>query len=68
MSHQHTFTWRPRLFRTFVTNQYYANRDEYDSVGQTQPYTFEEYVQQHMVQLRLDYKQQRRRTAQLLKR
>ena len=68
MSHSHTFTWRPRLFRAYVTNQYYANRDEYDSVGQTQPYTFEEYVQQHMVQLRLDYKLLQRRTARLLKR
>ena len=68
MSHQHAFTWRPRLFRAYVTNQYYANRDEYDSVGQTQPYTFEEYVQQHMVQLRSDYKQLKRRTARLLKR
>jgi hypothetical protein len=56
MSHSHTFSWRPRKFRAFVTNQYYANRDEYDSVGQTQPYTFEEYVRNNINDLRLEYK------------
>ena len=64
MSHSHTFTWRPRLFRAFVTNQYYANRDEYDSVGQQQPYTFEQYVQQHLAQLKQDFKQDRAATLQ----
>ncbi len=46
MSHSHGVTvhWRPRLFRSFVTNQYYANRDEYFHWGQQKyPYTFEEY-------------------------
>ena len=57
MTHQHTFVWRKRAFRAFVTNQYYANRDEYDSVGQQQPYTFEQYVQQHLAQLKQDFKQ-----------
>jgi len=57
MSHAHTNVWKPRRFRTFVTNQYYANRDEYDSVGQQQPYTFEQYVQQHLAQLKQDFKQ-----------
>ena len=33
MSHQHTNYIRPRLFRVFVTNRYWANRDEYDAVG-----------------------------------
>jgi hypothetical protein len=56
MSHSHTFTWRPRRFRAFVTNQYYANRDEYDSAGQQQPYTFAEYVQQHLSLLKQDYR------------
>ena len=56
MSHSHTFAWRPRLFRAFVTNQYYANRDEYDAVGQVQPYTFEEYVRLNINDLRKQYK------------
>jgi hypothetical protein len=56
MSHSHSFSWRPRKFRAFVTNQYYANRDEYDSVGLTQPYTFEEYVRNNINDLRLEYK------------
>ena len=56
MSHAHTFTWRPRRFRAFVTNQYYANRDEYDSAGQTQPHTFEQYVQENLSQLKQDFR------------
>jgi hypothetical protein len=56
MSHSHTFTWRPRRFRAFVTNQYYANRDEYDSAGQQQPFTFAEYVQQHLSLLKQQYR------------
>ena len=57
MSHAHTFTWRPRRFRAFVTNQYYANRDEYDSAGQTQPHTFEQYVQENLSQLKQQYRE-----------
>jgi hypothetical protein len=56
MSHSHTFSWRPRKFRAFVTNQYYANRDEYDSVGQVQPYTFEQYVRQNIDLLKEKYR------------
>ena len=56
MTHSHTFTWRPRKFRTFVTNQYYANRDEYDSCGQQQPYTFEEYVRKNISLLKQKYR------------
>ena len=56
MSHSHTFTWRPRRFRAFVTNQYYANRDEYDSAGQQQPFTFAAYVQQHLSLLKQQYR------------
>ena len=63
MSHAHTFTWRPRKFRAFVTNQYYANRDEYDAAGQQQPYTFEQYVHQHLSLLKHEYKQQRKNTT-----
>ena len=62
MSHSHTFTWRPRRFRAFVTNQYYANRDEYDSAGQQQPYTFAEYVQQHLSLLKQQYRGMRTQT------
>ena len=62
MSHSHTFTWRPRRFRAFVTNQYYANRDEYDSAGQQQPYTFAEYVQQHLSLLKQQYRSMRTQT------
>ena len=43
---------KPRLFRAFVTSQYYANRDEYFAHGQQQPYTFEEYYVQHKQLLR----------------
>ena len=62
MSHQHTFTWRPRKFRAFVTNQYYANRDEYDGAGQQQPYTFEQYVHQHLSLLKQQYRAARTQT------
>ena len=62
MSHSHTYTWRPRRFRAFVTNQYWANRDEYDGVGQQQPYTFEQYVQQHLSLLKQEYRAARTKT------
>ena len=62
MSHSHTYTWRPRLFRTYCVNRYYANRDEYDAVGQQQPYTFEQYVQQHLSMLKQDYRSMRTQT------
>ena len=57
MSHTHTNVWRPRRFRTFVTNQYYANRDEYDAAGQQQPHTFEVYVQENLPLLKQQYRQ-----------
>ena len=59
MSHAHTNRWKPRRFRTFVTNQYYANRDEYDGAGQQQPHTFEVYVQENLPWLKQQFKQQR---------
>ena len=57
MSHTHTNYIRPRLFRVFVTNRYYANRDEYDSAGQIQPHTFEQYVQENLSQLKQQYRE-----------
>lgn len=43
-------------FRAFVTQQYYANRDEYEQVGQTQPYDFREYYVLHQAQLVEQYR------------
>ena len=62
MSHAHTNYAKPRRFRVFVTNQYYANRDEYDAAGQTQPWTFEAYVAANLPLL----KQQFRHSRQLV--
>jgi hypothetical protein len=62
MSHSHNNYMRPRKFRAFVTNQYYANRDEYDGAGQQQPYTFEQYVQQHLSLLKQQYRARRTQT------
>ena len=56
MSHSHTNYIRPRGFRTFVTNQYYANRDEYDGFQQVQPHSFEEYVTANLDHLRREYR------------
>ena len=63
MSHQHTFTWRARQFRAFVTNAYYANRDEYFDHGQQQPYTFEQYYAQNLRMLKQQFKQHRKNTT-----
>jgi hypothetical protein len=35
---------------------YYANRDEYDAIGQAQPYTFEEYVRNNLTLLKEMYR------------
>lgn len=43
-------------FRGFVTQQYYANRDEYEHVAQTQPYTFAEYYALHRALLAEQYR------------
>jgi len=56
MTHSHNYSWRPRKFRAFVTNEYYANRDEYDQVGQQQPHSFEQYVQQNIDLLKEKYR------------
>ena len=66
MSHSHSFTWRPRKFRAFVTNEYYANRDEYDAVGQVQPYTFEEYVRQNIDLLKEKYRLTYRKSGSIV--
>ena len=60
MTHSHNNSWRPRKFRAFVTNEYYANRDEYDQVGQVQPYMFEEYVSNNINDLRKKYKKMKK--------
>ena len=44
-------------FRSYVTNKYYENRDEYDSAGQRQPHTFEQYVQNNLELLKKQYRQ-----------
>ena len=44
------------LFRAFVTSQYYANRDEYDSYGQQQPHSFEQYVTKNLSQLKAKFR------------
>lgn len=48
---------KPGLFRVFVTHMYHANRDEYDSAGQIQPHTFEEYVRDNLALLKRKFKQ-----------
>ena len=48
MSHSHSNYVRPRLFRVYCNNQYYANRDEYDGFRQVQPHAFEEYVRANL--------------------
>jgi len=56
MSHRHTNSWKPRRFRAFVTNQYYANRDEYFAAGQQQPYTFEQYIANNIKDLKKSFR------------
>jgi hypothetical protein len=56
MTHSHNHSWRPRKFRAFVTNEYYANRDEYDQCGQTQPHTFEQYLKENISLLKEKYR------------
>ena len=60
MSHQHTNYVRPRLFRVYCTNQYYANRDEYEGFRQVQPHSFEEYVAANLAQLKEGFRSVKR--------
>jgi hypothetical protein len=43
-------------FRAFCSNMYYQNRDEYDSCGQTQPHTFEQYLKENISLLKEKYR------------
>lgn len=52
------------LFRLFVTKQYYLNREEYESSGEKQPYTFEQYVSNNLAQLKQEYRVVRKEFAQ----
>ena len=45
-------------FRAFVTNKYYENRDEYDSVRLEQPHTFEQYVKTNLYMLKKMYRKE----------
>lgn len=47
---------RPGLFRLYCLNQYWANRDEYQAMGQTQPHTFDEYVRANLTLLRVQWR------------
>jgi hypothetical protein len=67
MSHSHSFYIRPRGFRVFCTNQYYANRDEYDGFRQVQPHSFEEYVRENLSLLKDQYRPRVREKVLLLK-
>jgi hypothetical protein len=60
MSHGHHNYIRPRLFRCFVTNRYYANRDEYDHAFQKQPHTFKEYVTANLPTLKEEFKKHKK--------
>ena len=60
MSHHHSYRWKPSLFRAFVTNQYYANRDEYHSIGQQQPYTFAEYYRNNINDLKKSFRKHKK--------
>ena len=55
---------RPRLFRSFVTQCYWANRDEYDSLQQEHPYTFEQYVSTNLQDLKRGFKLRKRELEQ----
>ena len=43
-------------FRAFCYNCYYENRDEYDSFGQHQPFSFEQYVRENISLLKEKYR------------
>ena len=43
-------------FRAFLWNQYFENRDEYDSVGEVQPHSFEQYLKENISLLKEKYR------------
>ena len=47
---------RKNPFRAFVWNQYFENRDEYNSVGEVQPHSFEVYWRQNISSLKAKYR------------
>jgi len=61
MSHHHTNRWKPALFRAFVTNQYFENRDEYQAAGQQHPYSFEQYYRTNINDLRKSFKKHKKK-------
>lgn len=63
MTRQHSALWRKQPFRAFVTNQYYANRDEYFACGQQQPHTLEQYYVQNKLLLKQQYRERMLRLA-----
>ena len=56
MTPAHYQHYQSKPFRSFVNNAYYANRDEYDAAGQQQPYTPQQYLQQHLSLLKQQYR------------
>ncbi len=54
---------KPKQFRSFVTNQYWANKDEYHAMQQEHPYTFEEYVRNNLKDLKEGFKQAKKQRA-----
>ena len=57
---------KKRPFYSFCQNQYYENRDEYDSAGQVQPYTFEEYVSKNISLLKAKYRLTYRKSERIV--
>ena len=57
---------KKRPFYAFCQNLYYENRDEYESAGQTQPFTFREYLEQNISMLRKKYRLTYRKTDRIL--
>ena len=47
---------KKRPFYAFCSNQYYENRDEYDSCGQQQPFSFREYLIKNISLLKAKYR------------
>ena len=53
-------------FRAFCSNKYYENRDEYESCGQTQPHTFEQYLKANISALMTEYRLTTRKSDRIL--
>lgn len=54
-------------FRAFCYNCYYENRDEYDSYGQRQPFSFEEYWRSNIGLLKAKYRLTYRKTGAIVR-